>query len=309
MPRCFRAGLCGGSGLCRTLSGESEKAVSEVTVTFPDPAKAPWPSPIGSTTVANKNIPDSGFSDDDGSADPRLAAALTAWAEDRSAVGPVLEALKGIRLLVPVVAVLGEVEEGGQEGGEAPRQGGGGSREGGLRREKTSDMAVPTLKAGDRTALPAFTSTDSLARWDPAARPVAVPLHQAIQAAAHEKADTIVLDLAGPVPFELTGPVLLALAEGRTTTDPLADPAVVEAVRGAVAAEPAVLSAHLGPGRTDGTLALVLEPSAAPAEAALAVARRIAADETLRARLVRGLDLALLPAGATLPGEPLYVRR
>ncbi|MEU0457425.1 SseB family protein, partial [Streptomyces sp. NPDC006129] len=31
-------------------------------------------------------------------------------------------------------------------------------------------------------------------------------------------------------------------------------------------------------------------------------------DETLRARLVRGLDLALLPAGATPPGEPLYVR-
>lgn len=95
---------------------------------------------------------------------------------------------------------------------------------GGLRREKTSDMAVPTLKAGSRTALPAFTSTDSLARWDPAARPVAVPLHQALQAAAHEKADTVVLDLSGPVPFELTGPALLALAEGRTTTDPSPTP-------------------------------------------------------------------------------------
>ncbi|EPJ39578.1 hypothetical protein STAFG_3401 [Streptomyces afghaniensis 772] len=190
------------------------------------------------------------------------------------------------------MAVLGEVEE----------------DERGLRREKTSDMAVPTLKAGNRTALPAFTSTDSLARWDPAARPVAVPLHQALQAAAHEKADTLVLDLAGPVPFELTGPALLALAEGRTTTDPLADPAVVGAVRDAVAAEPAVLRAHLGPGQADGTLALVLDPAAAPAEAARAVARRLAADETLRARLVHGLDLALLPAGATPPGEPLYER-
>ncbi|MCX5244732.1 SseB family protein [Streptomyces sp. NBC_00201] len=257
--------------------------------------------------MANKNIPDSGFSDDDGTADPRLSAALTAWAEDRTAVGPVLEALKGARLLVPVVAVLGEVEEDSEEGGEAPWKGGG-RRGGGLRREKTSDMAVPTLKAGSRTALPAFTSTDSLARWDPAARPVAVPLHQALQAAAHEKADTVVLDLSGPVPFELTGPALLALAEGRTTTDPLADPAVQEAVRSAVAAEPAVLRAHLGPGQADGTLALVLDQAAAPAEAARAVAERLAADETLRARLVRGLDLALLPAGATPPGEPLYVR-
>ncbi|MFC9686540.1 SseB family protein [Streptomyces sp. NPDC056948] len=242
--------------------------------------------------MANKNIPDSGFSDDDGSADPRLSAALAAWSEDRGALGPVLDALKGARLLVPVVAVLGEVEE----------------DERGLRREKTSDMAVPTLKAGDRTALPAFTSADSLARWDPAARPVAVPLHQALQAAAHEKADTVVLDLAGPVPFELTGSALLALAEGRSTTDPLADPAVITAVRDAVAAEPAVLRAHLGPGRADGTLALVLDQSATPAEAARAVAERLAADETLRARLVRGLDLALLPAEATPPGEPLYER-
>ncbi|MFH9732205.1 SseB family protein [Streptomyces sp. NPDC017260] len=242
--------------------------------------------------MANKNIPDSGYSDDDGSADPRLSAALAAWAEDRTALTPVLEALADARLLVPVVAVLGEAEE----------------DEKGLRREKTSDMAVPTLKAGGRTALPAFTSTDSLARWDPGARPVAVPVHQALRAAAHEKADTVVLDLAGPVPFELTGKVLLALAEGRTTTDPLADPAVARAVRAAVAAEPAVLRAHLGPGPADGTLALLLDPAVDPAKAARAVAERLAADETLRARLERGLDLALLSAGATPPGEPLYVR-
>ncbi|MFJ8851183.1 SseB family protein [Streptomyces sp. NPDC102437] len=242
--------------------------------------------------MAQKNIPDPGYSDDDGTADPALAAALAAWAEDRKAVGPVLEALKGARLLVPVVAVLGQVEE----------------DENGLRREKTSDMAVPTLQAGDRRALPAFTSTDTLARWDPQARPVAVPLHQALQAAAHEKADTVVLDLAGPVAFELTGSALLALAEGRTSADPLDDPAVTSAVRDAVAGEPSVLRAHLGPGRADGTLALVLAPGTDPAEAARRVAEVLAADEVLRARLVRGLDLALLPADAVAPGEPLFTR-
>ncbi|WP_327276183.1 SseB family protein [Streptomyces sp. NBC_01224] len=242
--------------------------------------------------MALKNIPDPGYSDDDGTASPALTAALAAWAEDRKAIGPVLEALKGARLLVPVVAVLGEVEE----------------DEKGLRREKTSDMAVPTLQAGDRRALPAFTSTASLARWDPQARPVAVPLHQALQAAAHEKADTVVLDLAGPVAFELTGSALLALAEGRTSADPLDDPAVTAAVRDAVAAEPAVLRAHLGPGRADGTLALVLAPDADPADAARRVAELLAADDVLRARLVRGLDLALLPADATTPGEALFTR-
>ncbi|MFE4691867.1 SseB family protein [Streptomyces sp. NPDC056749] len=249
--------------------------------------------------MALKNIPDPGFSDDDGTASPELTAALAAWAEDRTAVGPVLAALRDARLLVPVVAVLGEVEE----GAETPGRGGGG-----LRREKTSDMAVPTLQAGDRRALPAFTSTASLARWDPQARPVAVPLHQALQAAAHEKADTVVLDLAGPVAFELTGPVLLALAENRASADPLDDPAVVEAVREAVAAEPAVLRAHLGPGTADGTLALVLAPDAVVAEAARRVADALSASEVLRARLVRGIDLALLPAGAEAPGAALFTR-
>ncbi|MEU3581075.1 SseB family protein [Streptomyces globisporus] len=255
-----------------------------------------------------KNIPDPGFSDDDGSASPALTSALDAWSRDRSAVGPVLTALRDARLLVPVVAVLGEVEEDSQEGREALQKGGGGRREGGLRREKTSDMAVPTLKAGDRRALPAFTSTASLALWDPEARPVAVPLHQALQAAAHEKADTVVLDLAGPVAFELSGQALLALAENRTSTDPLQDPAVAEAVRDIVAAAPAVVRAHLGPGSADGTLALVLAPDAVPAEAARRIAQALSASEVLRARLVSGLDLALLPAGTALPGEPLFAR-
>jgi type III secretion system (T3SS) SseB-like protein len=294
------------------MSAEPKSPVNSAVIAFRGPApvrRHPFDRvSIGSSTVANKNIPDSGFPDDDGSADPRLTAALAAWAADRTAVDPVLEALRGARLLVPVVAVLGEVEEADQGVGEVAGEDGGPRRVGGLRREKTSDMAVPTLRAGTRTALPAFTSTASLARWDASARPVAVPLHQALQAAAHEGADTVVLDMSGPVPFELTGAALRALAEGRTTADPLADPAVIDAVRTAVAAEPSVLRAHLGPGQADGTLALVLDPTARPAESARAVAGRLAADETLRARLVRGLDLALLPAGSTPPGEPLYVR-
>ncbi|MFJ6699601.1 SseB family protein [Streptomyces sp. NPDC091272] len=243
-----------------------------------------------------KNIPDPGFSEDDGAAAPALAAALAAWADgpqDDAAHQRVLDALPDARLLVPVVAVLGEVET---------------DPETGLKREKTSDMAVPTLRAGDRKALPAFTSVEALARWDPAARPVAVPLHQALQAAAHEQADTVLLDLAGPVSFQLTGPALRALAEGRTSARPLDDPAVVAAVRALVEAEPGVSRAHLGPGEADGTLALVLAPDAVPADTARRVAQALAADEVLRARLVRGLDLALLPPGSTPPGEPLLVR-
>ncbi|MEU8782515.1 SseB family protein [Streptomyces sp. NPDC048637] len=241
-----------------------------------------------------KNIPDPGFADDDGSADPALAAALAAYDRDRSAEPQLLTALAAARVLVPVVAVLGEVETGPD----------------GLRREKSSDMAVPTLQAPDgRRALPAFTSTETLRRWRADARPVAVPLPQALLAASHEQADTVVVDLVGPVTYQLTGPALRALAEGRTSTDPLADPAVTDALRTLLDAEPGVLVARLEPsGETDATLSLGLAPDAPTAEVAQRLARALATDEVLRARLVRGLDLALLPPGAPAADEPFYRR-
>ncbi|MFF3946516.1 SseB family protein [Streptomyces sp. NPDC001902] len=244
--------------------------------------------------MALKNIPDPGFSDDDGTADPRLAAALAAYDADPSAEPEVLAALPGARFLVPVVALLGEVEEG----------------PGGLRREKTSDMAVPTIQAADgRRALPAFTSTEALARWRPDARPVAVPLGQALQALAHEKADTLLIDMAGPVPYELTGAALRAVASGRAGADPLADPAVRAALRAAVGAAPEVVRAHLVPSAgSDGTLGLVLDPGADVRQVAQRVSTTLAADEVLRGALVRGIELALLPADTRLPGEPLFTR-
>ena len=121
----------------------------------------------------------------------------------------------------------------------------------------------------------------------------------------------IVLDLAGPVAYQLTGPALRALAEGRSGADPLTEPAVRAAVRAAVAAQPAVLTAHLGPGAADGTLALVLDPAIDRETAMTALrslAEHLAADATLRARLVRGLDLAVLPAGSSPGGAALYER-
>lgn len=243
-----------------------------------------------------KNIPTSGFSDDDGSADPELAAALAAYAQDRSAEAEtrLLPLLSRARLLVPVVAVLGEVETGPD----------------GLKREKTSDMAVPTLQAPDgRRALPAFTSMETLHHWRPDARPVAVPLRQALLAAAHEKADTVVIDLAGPATYQLTGAALRALAEGRESADPRDDRTVTDALRALLAAEPAVLTARLDPSaEADATLALGLAPDATAAAVAQRLAPALAADETLRSRLVRGLDLALLPPGAESGGEPFYKR-
>jgi hypothetical protein len=271
--------------------------------------------------VALKNIPDPGFSDDDGTAHPALAAALAGYARARAALATgngtgsggssagnaeavedlaaaeaaVVAALHGARLLVPVVAVLGEVETG----------------EDGLRREKSSDMAVPVIQAPDgRRALPAFSAVETLARWRADARPVAVPLHQALQALAQEKAGTLLIDMAGPVTYELTGAALRAAALGPGRRDPLDDPAVREALRAAVAAEPGVARAHLVAGKpgSDGTLGLELAPGADVEATGRGIAAALARDEVLRAALVQGLDLALLSPGTAVPGEPLFSR-
>nr|WP_238351017.1 SseB family protein [Kribbella shirazensis] len=119
-----------------------------------------------------------GFDNDDGSADPALAQAL-ADGDD----GAVLAAITRARLLVPVVAMLGEVEY----------------DENGLAHDKTSDMAVALLRGQDgRNALLAFTSTESLARWSPEARPMPAQTQLVATAAIQEGAAAIVLDIAGP---------------------------------------------------------------------------------------------------------------
>lgn len=249
--------------------------------------------------VQRKNIPDPGFSGDDGTADPLLTAALGRHAEQPSAETEqeLLRLLVGARLMVPIVAVLGESETGAD----------------GLTHDKSSDMAVPTVRTPDgRTGLPAFTSLEALARWRADARPAPVAAPQAVLAAWSEQADALLVDLAGPAFYELSGAAMRAVAEGRARIHPLHDPEVAEAVRGVLAQYPVVLRAHLMPGQqTDAVLALIPDPAADPAGIGPSVQRLAAAlagHELLRIRLDRGLDLAVVPASDAEPAVPLYRR-
>ena len=60
--------------------------------------------------AVERHIPDPGFAGDDGSADPALSALLATWSAGDADRVDVIAALQRSRLLVPVVAVLGEVE-------------------------------------------------------------------------------------------------------------------------------------------------------------------------------------------------------
>lgn len=146
-----------------------------------------------------RELLDTGFSDDDGSIAPGVAAALEEYARDPSARPRTLSVLQDARLLVPVVAVLGEVERG----------------PGGLTRDKTSDMATVLMTSSTgRTALLAFTSIVSMRQWRADSRPVPVPLPLAARAALQDRAEALLLDVAGPVTFVVDGEDLRALADG-----------------------------------------------------------------------------------------------
>ena len=87
-----------------------------------------------------RSIPDPGFPGDDGAVAPEVAEALATYRRDPAAHHHrTLATVQDSRVLVPVVAVLGEVEH----------------DEHGLAHDKTSDMAAVLMKGRDgRSALP-----------------------------------------------------------------------------------------------------------------------------------------------------------
>ena len=150
------------------------------------------------TSDPGRLIPEPGFRDDDGSADPALTQALGSYAAG-GPLGDLLGVLQDCRLLVPVVAVLGDVEV----------------DDVGLAHDKTSDMAAVLVARPDgRRGLLAFSGQETLRRWDPEARPVPVTARLAATAAVQDGADALVVDLAGPASAAVTGDDLRALAAG-----------------------------------------------------------------------------------------------
>lgn len=146
-----------------------------------------------------RTIPDPGFAGEAGEADPALAGVLAEHSRGAASSGQVLAVLQHSRLLVPVVAILGEVEVDGH----------------GLAHDKSSDMAAVLVhSAGGSTGLLAFTSTATMARWDPNARPVPVTAGTAATAAVQDGAAALLVDLAGPASFVVRGDDLTRLAAG-----------------------------------------------------------------------------------------------
>ena len=144
------------------------------------------------------SLADPAFPDDDGTVYPELADAF--GDENR-----VLAVLGGVRVFVPVVALLGDSPAG---------------------TDKNADMAAVLMTGNDgRQALLAFSSVATMTTWKSDARPVPVLGQDAARAALDEGAAALLLDLGSPTFTVVETADVEHLAAGHRLVDTNAGPA------------------------------------------------------------------------------------
>lgn len=154
--------------------------------------------PDGFNADALKEIPESIFSDDDGTADARLAQALIRYSSGRIPLTEVVDALAFARVLVPVLA-SGELRHVGSHG---------------LEQDAVASTGVVAVRLADgRAALPIFTDVDAMRAWKSEARPVPAEGPRVALAAVSENWSSLVLN-PGMEAVVIPRPAVWALAQG-----------------------------------------------------------------------------------------------
>jgi hypothetical protein len=177
---------------------------------------------------------------DDGSAPERLVEAIRRFRSNELGEAEVVDAVRDSRLLIPLVAQLGEA----------------GTSEHGHTVDKSQELAIVTVAGPDgRTVLPAFSSVAAMTAWNPAARPVPAAATRVAIAAAAEDTDLVVLDPTSDTEFVIRRPALWAIAQARPWTPSYLDEEVLRAFMSGAEPEDAVIAIQLAPGDPGARLA------------------------------------------------------
>lgn len=219
---------------------------------------------------------DTAYAGDDGSAPEGYLDAVRALAAGTASPVEVVDALRGQRLLVPLLAAAGEV------GLDAARR----------TVDKTQELSIVTVQGPDGAPiLPMFSGVAAMQAWNPVARPVPTSVQRAAAAALDGPA-RIVVDPGGDGEFVLRRSMLVALLADAPWSPGVDDPAVHAAVLDALLAQPAVQAVVLATGDPRCTLAgaelevhALVDPSADAAEQVQAAARALGAADVVRERI------------------------
>jgi len=192
-----------------------------------------------------KEIPESIFSDDDGTADARLAQALIRYSRGKAPLTDVVDALAYARVLIPVLA-QGEHREMGEHG---------------VMKDAVASTGVVAVQMPDgRAALPVFTDVDAMKLWNPDARPIPAEGPRAALAAISEEWSSLVVN-PGMETALIPRPPVWALGKGETWRPAVVDGAVDDEVRDAVATavtlDDSLRAVDVAPGTTS-EIAIVL---------------------------------------------------
>ncbi len=177
---------------------------------------------------------------DDGSAPAPLMEAIRAFHSGEVGPDAVVDAVRQSRLLIPLVAELGEE----------------GTSDAGHRVDKSQELSIVTVAGPDgRTVLLAFTSVDAMAKWNPKARPIPAAATRVALAAVHEETDLVVIDAMSPSEFALRRPAVWAVARGDAWLPSYLDEQVLAEFVAAAQPEADVVFVELIAGDPDARLA------------------------------------------------------
>ena len=181
------------------------------TSKFTDSAGVPW---------AGRSFDINPYSGDNGEADAYLIEAISKFQSGQVGSDEVLRAIGHARLLIPLIANLGEGEQGAH----------------GHQVDKSADLSIVTVLTPDnQRALPVFSSVAAMTKWNPDARPVPNNGRKVALAAASEGNTRLVLDPMSETEFVVRRPGIAAVAQDLPWITPANNPEVVEIINNVLA--------------------------------------------------------------------------
>lgn len=206
-----------------------------------DSAGVPW---------EGRELEENRFAGDDGSAPKEFLKAIAGFRTGVKSQADVVDAIRSSRLLVPLLAKLGESEIGAN----------------GLKVDKSAELSIVTVKApDDQEALVVFSSVAAMQRWNPTARPVPTDAIRVCLAAASQLSTRVVIDPGSETQFVIRRPAIARIAQSLDWQPAELNPVVQKVVAESVSGEQAVSEFELQS----------LDPEARLAGAELEVAIRL----------------------------------
>jgi hypothetical protein len=183
---------------------------------FSDSAGVPW---------EGRELEENRFASDDGSAPKEFLNAIAGFRTGVKSQADVVDAIRSARLLVPLLAKLGESEIGAN----------------GLKVDKSAELSIVTVKAPDhQEALVVFSSVSAMQHWNPSARPVPTDAIRVCLAAASQLSTRVVIDPGSETQFVIRRPAIARIAQSLDWQPAELNPIVQKVVSQSVASEQAV---------------------------------------------------------------------